>query len=217
MSVSISWRRSDFFLFGEVRGRIDSPSSATFHNLISSEIKPDDLSLILDFSNVSFISSAGLRILLIVAKDYANSEKLFGLCSLPDIVQEVMGVSGFKRIVRIFDSLDESLKEIGIELPVEEDGSPSVEEKETSDSPRFLDTFSQNILSERLIDVARYSIQKYENETGEKLSPELQEQAIREIEIELAEIREEIRRKFWGYRMKIFYSSDIKLRKFLGK
>jgi anti-anti-sigma factor len=217
MSVSISWRRSDFFLFGDVRGRIDSPSSATFHNLISSEIKPDDLSLILDFSRVSFISSAGLRILLIVAKEYAASEKLFGLCSLPSIVQEVMGVSGFKRVVRIFDSLDESLQEIGIELPVEKDGSPDVDEKESSDSPRFLDAFSQNILTERFIDVARYSIQKYENETDEKLSPEVQEQAIREIEVELAEIREEIRRKIWGYRMKIFYASDIKLRKFLDK
>ena len=217
MSVSISWRRSDFFLFGDVRGRIDSPSSATFHNLISSEIKPDDLSLILDFSKVSFISSAGLRILLIIAKEYANSEKLFGLCSLPSIVQEVMGVSGFKRIVRIFDSLEESLKEIGIELPVEEDDSPDMGEKETSDSTRFLDTFSQNVLTERFIDVALYSIQKYENETGEKLSSEVQEQAIREIEVELAEIREEIRWKVWGYRMKIFYASDIKLRKFLGK
>ncbi len=215
MSVSISWRRSDFFLFGDIHGRIDNQSSTTFHDLINTEIKPDDLSLILDFSRVSFISSAGLRILLIVAKEYAASEKLFGLCSLPGIVQEVMGVSGFKRIVRIFDSLDESLKEIGIELPVEEDSSPDMEEKETSDSPRFLDTFSQNILTERFIDVARYSIQKYENETGEKLSPEVREQAIREIEIELAEIREEIRRKIWGYRMKIFYASDIKLKKFL--
>ncbi len=215
MSVSISWRRSDLFLFGDVHGRIDSPSSTTFHNLINSEIKPDDLSLILDFSRVSFISSAGLRILLIVAKEYSSSEKLFGICSLPGIIQEVMGVSGFKRVVRIFDSLDEALKEIGIELPVEEDGTPSLEEKDISDSPRFLDTFSQNILTEKFIDVARYSIQKYENETGDKLSPEVQEQAIREIEVELAEIREEIRRKIWGYRMKIFYASDIKLRKFL--
>ena len=65
--------------------------------------------LILDFEQVSYISSAGLRVLLVTAKTLQGNGAELALCSLDDPIREVFGISGFDSIIPIHDSRAEAL------------------------------------------------------------------------------------------------------------
>ena len=60
--------------------------------------------VILDFKNLTYISSAGLRSILLVAKVFRDKKKSFMLCSLPDLALQVIHTSGFDKIVEIHES-----------------------------------------------------------------------------------------------------------------
>ncbi len=65
--------------------------------------------LILDFSDVAFVSSAGLRVVLIGAKKMAARKAQYGLCGLKPEVMAVFKMSGFAKIMQIFDDQAASL------------------------------------------------------------------------------------------------------------
>ena len=65
--------------------------------------------LILDFEQVSYISSAGLRVLLVTAKTLQGNGAELSLCSLDDPIREVFGISGFDSIIPIHASRAEAL------------------------------------------------------------------------------------------------------------
>ena len=60
--------------------------------------------LIIDFSHLNFISSSGLRVLLIAVKKLnANQGKLV-LCDMQEHIHEVFQISGFDQLIPIRDS-----------------------------------------------------------------------------------------------------------------
>lgn len=207
MSVSISWKTSSGVQIGNVQGRIDSRNAHIFNELIESGTEDKSANLILDMQDLSYISSAGLRILLIFARKYKESGRMFGLCSLPETVREVMEISGFNRIVTIHSSETESIRaSLGEEIEVEE----QKQEVEQVATGRAID---REILSEKFSDLAAYTIQKHESISGETLSTAIKEQASTEIEEELFQIAVEIKRKLRYYRKLLFHTADDRLKK----
>ena len=57
--------------------------------------------LLIDFAKLDYISSAGLRVLLIAAKRLKESDGRFAICSLNDNVADVFAVSGFGSFIDI--------------------------------------------------------------------------------------------------------------------
>ena len=49
-------------------GRIDSSNASDFERVMNDHIDNGDVHLVVDFSQISFISSSGMRVLLIAAK-----------------------------------------------------------------------------------------------------------------------------------------------------
>ncbi|MCY4674423.1 MAG: STAS domain-containing protein [Bacteroidetes bacterium] len=214
MSVSISWSRLGNALVGGVEGRVDSQSANTFADLIKSGTKADEPYLILDFSKLEFITSAGLRILLLCARDYKNSDRMFGLCSLPEPIQELVEISGFRRIVQVYDSKASSVESMTGERPEEFELSDDEDSVEPQD---WRDTFDRDIIRDRFSDIAQYVISKHESLTGTDLPPEVRKSAAVEIEVELQNISREIRRKLRSYRKKLFITADVRLKKVVGE
>ncbi len=66
--------------------------------------------MILDFEQVTFISSAGLRVGVIIAWKFKEPGKQFGVCTLTDPVRDVVAISGFDQIIDIFPSQAEATK-----------------------------------------------------------------------------------------------------------
>lgn len=88
-------------------GRLDSETSSAVEPLIIEGVKSSDR-VVLDFSEVSYVSSAGLRIVLIAAKRVQQANGAFALCSLKPEIQKIFEMSGLVRILRIFRSLEEA-------------------------------------------------------------------------------------------------------------
>ncbi|MYF91983.1 MAG: STAS domain-containing protein [Gemmatimonadetes bacterium] len=111
MSVQVKWERKDGILIAMLVGHIDSSNADRFQRIVESGIDSEDRALILDFERVSYISSAGLRVGLIMAKQFKAPGKQFGICALSDSVREVVVASGFDEIISIYESQDAAIGE----------------------------------------------------------------------------------------------------------
>jgi anti-anti-sigma factor len=76
-------------------GRIDSTTSAELEQAIGKSLDGGNRKLVVDFERVSYISSAGLRVLLVAAKRLGGGKGTLALCSLNDAVRQVFDLAGF--------------------------------------------------------------------------------------------------------------------------
>ena len=111
MGFDIKWERIQGILIAIILGRIDGSNADEFQKVLEAEINSADQALLLDFERVSYISSAGLRVGLIMAKQFNEPGKQFGICSLSDPVSEVVVASGFDEIISIYESRDAAIGE----------------------------------------------------------------------------------------------------------
>lgn len=89
----------------KLAGRLDSTSSPEFEQVLAEYLKNPGSHLLLDFDELDYISSAGLRVVLNAAKVYREVEWQFAACNLQDHVREVFEISGFDSFIDIFDSV----------------------------------------------------------------------------------------------------------------
>jgi anti-anti-sigma factor len=107
--MQINVERKNETLITKVEGRIDGGNAREFENALSAAIRDDDRSLILDLEDLSYISSAGLRVILLIAKTLRKRDAEFLLCSLSDPIREVFKISGFDKIIPVHDTRAEAL------------------------------------------------------------------------------------------------------------
>ena len=82
-----------------VKDKIDTITAPDFENEIMDEMGKFD-SLIIDFTDLEYISSAGLRVLVITEKELKPQNIPF-LIKVNDIIKEILVMSGFDRILNI--------------------------------------------------------------------------------------------------------------------
>ena len=63
----------------------------------------------MDFEKLVYISSAGLRAILLTPSPLATGNAKLALCSLSDQIREVFEISGFDKIITIHPSKAEAL------------------------------------------------------------------------------------------------------------
>ena len=81
-------------------GRLDSSTSAQFEQFILTKVGGQPR-LVVDFSELDYISSAGLRVLLLAAKKVKQGNGRLILCALKEHIREVFEISGFLSILDI--------------------------------------------------------------------------------------------------------------------
>lgn len=109
MNIDVRWVRKDGVLIVVLNGIIDSSSAPQLQRALESGIGPADRALLLDFEQVSFLSSAGLGIFLIFSRKFDAPGKQFGVCALSDSVRNVIAISGFDRLIKIYNSQAEAV------------------------------------------------------------------------------------------------------------
>ena len=82
-------------------GRLDGNAAKGVHEGLAGVLEEGDRGLLLDMSRMTFISSAGLRIVLIMAKQLDRQGGNMALYGLSDRVREVFRISGFDTILDI--------------------------------------------------------------------------------------------------------------------
>lgn len=83
----------------KVVGRIDTTNAKDFEEIISNEVK-DIKGLILDFAELEYISSAGLRVLLIAIK-LMKKQGSMKVINSNEMVKEIFEVTGFADLVEV--------------------------------------------------------------------------------------------------------------------
>lgn len=89
-----------------VSGRIDSASSGGFEQQMEAVFAPAPEAVIIDLAGVEYMSSAGLRVLLMAAKRVKAEGRALVLCRMADNIREVFDISGFSAIFAIEETLD---------------------------------------------------------------------------------------------------------------
>ena len=107
--MDVTTERQDGVLSAQVGGRIDGSNVAEFEEAIRTAIEESDRAVIMDFEKLVYISSAGLRAILLTAKSLGNRNAKFALCSLSDQIREVFETSGFDKVIAIHPSKAEAL------------------------------------------------------------------------------------------------------------
>ena len=92
-----------------VKGRVDSSVAKNLETKIVGAVQ-QNAAVNVDFAGVSFISSAGLRALLVSQKLAKSLQKALSLSGLSPEVQEVFDISGFTALFRIFPGVDEATR-----------------------------------------------------------------------------------------------------------
>ena len=98
-------------------GQLDSDSSPALEKALVDALDSGDRKLLIDMAGISYISSRGLRVFLLLAKRAKAVEARIAACSLQAFVKEVFELSGFHQLLDVFDSNSQAIDSFG-------DGSP---------------------------------------------------------------------------------------------
>ena len=95
-----------------IKGRLDAATSPAAEDSINKIMEGDENRLLFDFSDLEYLSSGGLRVILGASKEIRRREGKVALCCLNQYVNEIFEVSGFSAMIPIKDTVDEGLKEL---------------------------------------------------------------------------------------------------------
>jgi len=95
-----------------VTGRLDGVGAPELERHCSELIRGGTTRLLLDIAEVDYISSAGLRSLLVIAKGMKSANGSLLLCCLSPMVREVMEISGFDKILNVATDRDTALSSL---------------------------------------------------------------------------------------------------------
>ena len=112
MALGIAWERQDEIAIAILSGRIDGNTTERLQDSLESGIGPEDRGLILDFEQVSYINSSGLRVGLRIAKHCRETGRKFGICNLSDATRDIVAISGFDQVIPVFESRNRAFNQV---------------------------------------------------------------------------------------------------------
>jgi anti-sigma B factor antagonist len=92
-----------------VAGRVDAGNAATLEQRLLGLIDGGERRVVVDCAGLDYISSAGLRALLVAVKRLKGTGGKMALGSLKDDIREVFDIAGFSAILSVYPSPDVAL------------------------------------------------------------------------------------------------------------
>jgi anti-anti-sigma factor len=89
----------------KVSGRVDLSNADAFKDAMSAAQSQAETGLIVDLAGVDYISSAGLRSLMIVFKAGKAANKQFAIAALQPLLMEIFTISRFHLVFSLFDTV----------------------------------------------------------------------------------------------------------------
>lgn len=111
--MEIGEEKKDGILILEPRGRVDSVSSADFEGALLKGLEAGETRLAVNFGGVDYISSAGLRVLLMLVKKLQAGGGRLVLFAMPESVRLVFELAGFLALFDIEDTREAALARVG--------------------------------------------------------------------------------------------------------
>ncbi|SEK10252.1 stage II sporulation protein AA (anti-sigma F factor antagonist) [Variovorax sp. OK605] len=93
-------------------GRLDSSSAPELERMLLEQFTAGLKRLVFDFSALDYVSSAGLRVILLAGKKLRAAQGKLALVGLRDMVREVFEMSGFLTLFAVTDTVDEGVAKV---------------------------------------------------------------------------------------------------------
>ena len=95
-----------------IKGRSDASNVSKLESACTKLINSQANAILIDCTHLEYISSAGLRILLKMAKQVKKNDGQLALAHLNDYVQQIFEISGFTELFPAYDSVLEGLNKL---------------------------------------------------------------------------------------------------------
>jgi anti-anti-sigma factor len=94
----------------EVAGHLDTNSSDILEAKFLALFGANENKIVVDFSELDFISSSGLRVLLMAAKNAKRAHGKIVLCTLKEHVKYVFDTAGFTMLFSMFATQEQAVR-----------------------------------------------------------------------------------------------------------
>lgn len=84
-----------------IKGRVDTTNSNEIENIVKPYLEDGDNDIIFDCSDLMYISSSGLRVILYSHKVLSSKKRGFSLRNVMPDVLSVLNMTGFSKILTI--------------------------------------------------------------------------------------------------------------------
>ena len=113
--MNLSARRLADVTVAAPSGHIDHPTAQQLQQALAPIL--EDLgrskdALVLDFTGVEYISSMGLRVLMMAAKQMRSRDARIAVAALQPVVAEIFEIARFKHVLEVFPSVRLALQDI---------------------------------------------------------------------------------------------------------
>ena len=109
LTMEVLVKKEDKAFIVAVKGKMDATTAPEFEDKMNELIAQGENCFIIDFSDLTYISSAGLRSVLASAKKLKSTKGKLLFASINGSVKNVFDISGFALIFEIYDSVKSAL------------------------------------------------------------------------------------------------------------
>lgn len=110
MDIEIKEEQKGKAVIFTLQGRLDSTTSPLVEEKILASIEKGTDDVILDFSSLTYISSAGIRVLVHCHKELEKKHGHIFLASVPKPIENVLYITGFLPYFKVFDGQEQALE-----------------------------------------------------------------------------------------------------------
>ena len=107
--MEINEETQDSIKIFRLKGRLDSNTSPELEDKLSQAISGGSKKIIVDFENIDYTSSAGLRVVLKASRTLLHEDGRLILCAMHKYIREIFKTTGIDKFVQILDTMDQAL------------------------------------------------------------------------------------------------------------
>lgn len=101
-------------LVASIAGQVNSANASGLESQLLALVDNGEHQWVLDLGRLEYISSAGLRVMLMLAKRIRENQGQLVLCGMHPHVREVFDISGFLAILTVVDTREQALAETNL-------------------------------------------------------------------------------------------------------
>lgn len=95
-----------------VSGRVDGTNAQSFDSSLDEVIEESISAVVLDLAGLAYMSSAGLRSILMTAKRLQSRKANLAICSLRPTINEIFQIAGFDRILDVCENRTDAVAKV---------------------------------------------------------------------------------------------------------
>ena len=108
--MEIQEKKTESCVIVGIHGRLDTTNYGILEKHLKDLIDNKNTKIMVDCLKMDYVSSSGLRILLMTLKTITQAGGKFVLCNLQENIKEIFEISGFNSIFEIYPTQEDALK-----------------------------------------------------------------------------------------------------------